>query len=1165
MKHYKTHFYIKLIAAVLSVAVLTASSIVPVTAEETDKSISFATLSDLFYVSAENRGGYNEAFMLDAAANGYQYEQLDGLLDSAFDAVKKRVEEEGLKYLLVNGDLTYGGEYTNHVALADKLLELETETGVNVIVCNGADDANSVDPSSFASGKRENVLPATSSQYKTIYSELGYDLAANTYTAYDRNSAGLSYSVELDGGYRLLVIDASYYEYKNGHTTVSGRISSKLLEWIKTECTIARHAGQTLIGMCSWSLAGEDITGSSDIIIGADALANTLADGGMDFIFTAGTGRNDISTIISDKGNVLYDVQSAGLVSFPNTFRVTSFKGETAHFDVVDADEVTPVVSRKGVEYERPYRETSSLKIQYSNFDLAKYFSDIVKNYVTSILIPGVKQNKTLETFVSSQYGISLTDYINELIGGGLNIMDIIVIFDAGNIMNMLEDVYQQAQTSLLQDENELADLCYKRFKTIFEAQISDKKCDAFIDTYGFGSKEQGGTLADLMLSMIVYSQCGNEDSSDDAFINDVIKNFETGELVPFVADVLAKTLIRDLLFTDILSQVEMKPQYLIFLDDTPESIGYYLQIAFKAYLALNGEDDSITGAVNAILKMGVLDEYGESIDELIEYFIDYYYSEGKEVIPGQQIAELLRTYVTDVNPEKQGDYDVEYDGTVGAESYADKDNYRLPTMITVTPGNKTTSEAYVTWYTKSTVTGTDIEIYAEKDAPFYGSHFIGVDGVKVVTATNEIERTVVTLDLGFVSLGEKIVQLRQHTMKITGLEPGRTYFLRVGDSSMGWWSETITVTTAADSETLSFIHVSDTMGNTEDDFDIFRNILDCADYLYPDKDFVIHTGNYVDNNRDLDQWQMMLDGVSGQLLSSYLVPVAGSHDNIDTIKQNFAIGSLLGESEKTGVYYSFDYNIAHIVVLDSSCINEDGTLTEEQLEWFKNDMKKTLAKWKIVAIHNPVYTNGDFSQEESYTDYMKQMTGLMETYNIDVVLSGSDGVYYRTDGMSKNEVTDYPKVSFPHQADGETYYKTIPNPVGVVYSSLGSSGSMSQDRHRVNNVDFPESGYSTNPKYPMFSAIEIYGDTLYLTSYTLSGNRAKKIDSISIKKGSDATGDVNYDGKVTAADARLVLRATAQLELLTADQLSLADLSGDGKLSAADARLILRKAASLD
>ncbi len=1165
MKHHKSHIYIKFIAMVLSVAMLMASAIVPVTAEKTDKSVTFATLSDLIYVSSENRGGYNQAFLLDAAANGYQYEQLDGLVDSAFDAVKKSVEEDGLRYLLVNGDLTYNGEYTNHVALAEKLVELENETGVNVIVCNGANDANSTNPSSFASGKRETVLPATSSQFKTIYSELGLDIAANVYTAYDRNSAGLSYSVELEGGYRLLVIDASYYEYINGHTTVTGRISSQLLEWIKTECTIARHAGQTLIGMCSWSLAGEDITGTSDILIGADSFANVLADAGMHFIFTAGTGRNDISAIISDKGNVIYDVQSAGLVSFPNTFRVSSFKGEKGHFEVVDADEVTPVVSRKGTEYAKPYRETASLKIQYSNFDLAKYFSDIVRNYVTSILIPGVKQNKTLESFVLSQYGISLTDYINELIGGGLNIMDIVVIFDAGNIMNMLEDVYQQAQTSLLQDENELSDLCYKRFKAIFEAQISDMKCDKFLDTYGFGSKEQGGTVGDLIFSMLVYSQCGNEDSSDDAFVNDVIKNFESGELVPFMADMLARILIRDLLFTDILSQVEMKPQYLVFLDDTPESLGYYLQIAFKAYLALSGEDSSITGALNAILKTGVLDQYGESLDELIDYFINYYYSEGKEIIPGQQIAEILRTYVTDDDPEKQGDYDVEYDGTTSALSYADKKNYRLPTMITVTPGNKTTSEAYITWYTKATVTGSDIEIYADKDATFYGAHFIGVEGVKIVTATNEIERTATTLDLGFTTVGEKIVQLRQHTMKITGLEAGRTYFLRVGDSTKGWWSETITVTTAQDSETLSLIHVSDTMGNTPEDFDVFRNILDCADYLYPDTDFVLHTGNYVDDNRDLDQWQMMLDGNASRLLSSYLVPVAGSHDNIDTIKQNFAIGSLLGESEKTGVYYSFDYNIAHIVVLDSSCIKEDGTLTDEQLEWFKNDMNKTQAKWKIVAIHNPVYTNGDFCQEEIYTDYMNQMTGLMETYNIDIVLSGSDGVYYRTDGMAKNEVTDPPKVSYPYQGDGETYYKTIPNPVGVVYSSLGSSGSMSADRHSVNSVDFPESGYNTNPKNPMFSAIEIYGDTLYLTSYTLSGNRAKKIDSVSIKKGSDATGDVNYDGKVTAADARLVLRATAQLELLTADQLRLADLSGDGRLSAADARLVLRKAASLD
>ena len=1159
-------FYIKIISLILSATLLFTSVPLSVFAEnETENELKLATLSDISFVSEENRGGYNEAFLLDAKANGYQYEQIDGIVDSTFESIRQKVENEGLKYLLVNGNLTYGGEYTNHVAIAEKLLELEAQTGVNVIVCNGPTDANSATASSFKNGSREYVTPATASQFKTIYSELGYDIAANKYNAFDQNSAGLSYSVELDGGYRLLVIDATYFEYRNGHNAVSGKISNKLLEWIKTECTIARHAGQTLIGMCAWSLDGDDITGSSDYILNGDKLANVLADAGMHYIFTAGTGKNDISELISDKGNIIYDVQSAGLVSFPNTFRVSSFKGQIAEFKLADADEVKPVVSRKGVEYEQPYRETASLRVQFNNFDLADYCADVIKNYVTSILIPGVEKNKTLEGFISSQYGISLTEYINKLMNGGLNILNIVVFFDATNVMNLLEDIYQQAKTTLLKDPDKLADICYTRFRTAFEAQVSSRKCEAFLSTYGFGNKETGGTLNDLILSMIVYSVSGNEDISDDAFINDVSKNLKSGKLVTFIAEVLGDTIVRDLIFNDLLSQLQMKPQYLVFLDDTPDSLGYYLQIAFKAYLAFTGNDSSITGAIKGILKTGVLNEYGKSIEEVIDYFINYYFDDENAVLVGEQLADIFNDFVVDTDPQAKGDYDVKYDGNKVAESYASRENYRIPTMITVTPGDNTQTEAYVTWYTKSTVEGTNIEIYDKKDSTFYGKHFIGPKGVSIVTANNETERTYSRLDLGFIAIGEQIVELTQHTMKISGLKPGQTYLMRVGDSSKNWWSETITFTTANDSETVSFIHVSDTMGDAQADYEIFGNILNCAEYIYPDSDFILHTGNYVDNNTDLRQWQKMLDGISENLLSSYLVPVAGSNDTTDTIRQNFAIGSLLGESEKTGVYYSFDYNFAHIVVLDSNCTDKNGKLKKEQLEWLESDMGKTPAKWKIVAIHDPVYTNGGYAVRETQAAYMNQMTALMEEYNIDIVLTGSDGVYYRTDGMYKNEVVDEPKISYPHQNGGESYYRTIPNPVGVLYSSLASSGIMSEEKHEINKVDFPESGFNTNPKQPMFSAIEIYGDTLYLTSYTVNGNRAKKIDSISIKKGSTATGDVNYDGKLTAADARLILRATARLELFTADQLKLADLTADGKVTASDARKALRKSAGLE
>lgn len=59
--------------------------------------------------------------------------------------------------------------------------------------------------------------------------------------------------------------------------------------------------------------------------------------------------------------------------------------------------------------------------------------------------------------------------------------------------------------------------------------------------------------------------------------------------------------------------------------------------------------------------------------------------------------------------------------------------------------------------------------------------------------------------------------------------------------------------------------------------------------------------------------------------------------------------------------------------------------------------------------------------------------------------------------------------------------------------------------------------------------------------------------------------GDVNNDGKITAADARLALRAAAGLEILSADKTSVADMDSNGKITAADARTILRMAAGLD
>lgn len=58
--------------------------------------------------------------------------------------------------------------------------------------------------------------------------------------------------------------------------------------------------------------------------------------------------------------------------------------------------------------------------------------------------------------------------------------------------------------------------------------------------------------------------------------------------------------------------------------------------------------------------------------------------------------------------------------------------------------------------------------------------------------------------------------------------------------------------------------------------------------------------------------------------------------------------------------------------------------------------------------------------------------------------------------------------------------------------------------------------------------------------------------------------GDVNFDGRITASDARLALRFSAQLETPTADQYIVANVILDDAIKATDARLILRCSAQL-
>lgn len=59
--------------------------------------------------------------------------------------------------------------------------------------------------------------------------------------------------------------------------------------------------------------------------------------------------------------------------------------------------------------------------------------------------------------------------------------------------------------------------------------------------------------------------------------------------------------------------------------------------------------------------------------------------------------------------------------------------------------------------------------------------------------------------------------------------------------------------------------------------------------------------------------------------------------------------------------------------------------------------------------------------------------------------------------------------------------------------------------------------------------------------------------------------GDANGDGRLTAEDARLILRHFVGLEMIASMYLNRSDVSGDGKITPEDARIVLRKSVHLN
>lgn len=1100
------------IAKIISVIVtlIMVCSLIPGTlfsgiAVGTDE-ITVGVMSDTHYYPRTLMGSDINEFIDACKLNSSTSYLTPALIDAALAEFEAQAATNNMKYLFIPGDMARNGEYESHTAIAKVLKDFENRTGIQVLVINGNHDIRKANATRFLNGKYVPTKWCEPEDFRDIYADLGYDLADSFFTPSAGNEAGqLSYAATLDGGYRFIALDCACYSsdmHSKGlnEAETRGAFSDDLLEWTLNEIKKAKEDGLEVIGMTHFNIVEhydhEDNTMQAFVIDNWQEVCEKLADAGMHFAFTGHLHFHDVAQWTSDNGETMTDCSTASVQVFPNYTRTVTFsKGTdgstTMQYSTNEIDN-TKQIEAFGTTYPKPYKYTA-YALNYGGGDLSDFGTRYVEYFLTQSIGPEIQE-------------AGLYNYLDNLLDIDSVISNLLKNTDLGSadgitktaIKAVLKSVCAQLQKKYIDNPENALNLVRKVLDKLCAVEVSSKPCTKYIDTLGFGNPNKNGNFGDAVASVLAYMYYGDENRSDDPFINDVLDRFYRGENAQEIFDTLYDIVMNDILKDELLPTIQIDPVGILgaINDDTKNDIlntvlGTLLGVAEPVNDSIPKLDAG--NIVSVIFALGVTD-YG-SLEELVNSYIDEYITDSEMETIAYEFYNFIYDFTTDKLPTDL-ENTITYSGKVPVTPTVE--DLRLPSGISVTFGDDAATSRNISWFTKVGVTGTDIEIIPAGS----NKNFTGTPSTKGVSAqTQRTTRQYPGIDLGIFGILKYTFNINRHIIKLTGLQPGQKYYYRIGDAARNWWSNIGVIDTADNTNEFTFFHFTDSQGGIERQYRKWADTVNTAYSMYPDAAFIMHSGDQVDKGTNFKQWNWLFNTASDNLMKTVMMPTAGNHENSESSVTEYNILSNVPEQNlETGVYYSYDYNNAHFTVLNSNDLNKDGTLSEKQLNWLRNDVQSSNADWKIVSLHKAIYSNGNHFDDDDIKGLRNQLTSLMPELGIDLVLQGHDHVYLRTNVIKDNAVVETQTANI---FNNNVPYTAKVKPAGTIYAIDGRSGVKYYQPKDSSETDalFPRAEVIYDAVSPMFSAIQIKGDKLFFDSYTVDNGTATKVDSFAIAK----------------------------------------------------------------
>lgn len=178
--------------------------------------------------------------------------------------------------------------------------------------------------------------------------------------------------------------------------------------------------------------------------------------------------------------------------------------------------------------------------------------------------------------------------------------------------------------------------------------------------------------------------------------------------------------------------------------------------------------------------------------------------------------------------------------------------------------------------------------------------------------------------------------------------------------------------------------------GDTRTRHDVHRQVIDTL-VKQGIPDFVLHTGDLVENGNDNSLWPIFFDIEKELLRQTVFFPALGNHErNAHDFFEFF---------QATSPYYSFNWGNSHFIVLNSDIGNAAPTARQreafwaEQTRWLEEDLQNSQsADYRFIVAHHPPFTA--VTSRQGGNPHMTALVPMFEKYHVSAAFFGHDHNY---------------------------------------------------------------------------------------------------------------------------------------------------------------------------